>query len=134
MLHTALSQVNTPWYRALLLKMHTWMEYARSVPPDRLLFLIDSRDVLWGGCDTDLVAAFERFNKTIVFGAEYGCYPVRRPCQLPQQHSPMRVTSRMSHALQHATRPFDAPISRASNLLPICGRVACTRLGFCAAG
>ena len=62
-----------PKYRALALKLHTWLHFARGSPPGKVLFFIDARDVLWGGCTTDLLAAFLALNKTIVFAAELGC-------------------------------------------------------------
>ena len=38
-----------PKYRALALKLHTWLHFARGSPPGKVLFFIDARDVLWAG-------------------------------------------------------------------------------------
>mmetsp|Transcript_76807 Transcript_76807/g.140397 ORF Transcript_76807/g.140397 Transcript_76807/m.140397 type:complete len:358 (-) Transcript_76807:98-1171(-) len=47
---------------------------------DKLLFLIDSRDVAWGGCSRDLAEEFDRLNKAIVLGAEVSCWPDPDKC------------------------------------------------------
>eukprot|EP00996_Jenningsia_fusiforme_P007030 NODE_911_length_1831_cov_27.327160_g803_i0.p1 GENE.NODE_911_length_1831_cov_27.327160_g803_i0~~NODE_911_length_1831_cov_27.327160_g803_i0.p1 ORF type:complete len:291 (+),score=46.09 NODE_911_length_1831_cov_27.327160_g803_i0:112-984(+) len=56
---------------------HSWLQ--NQTDPEQLVIFIDGGDVMWGGCDTDFQAEYERFRKErkrdVVFGTELGCWP-----------------------------------------------------------
>ena len=57
-------------------RVEAYRDYAEAAPKDRILFFVDARDVLWGGCPPEsLGERFDSLNRTVVFGAELGCFP-----------------------------------------------------------
>ena len=50
--------------------------YLFALPSARIVFVLDLFDQVWLRCDTDLVSAFKRIGKPIVFGAELFHYPL----------------------------------------------------------
>lgn len=62
-------------------KFTAFQEYAATAPDDHILFFIDARDIVWGGCPPQsLGERFESMNRSVVFGAELGCFPLGPYC------------------------------------------------------
>jgi len=57
-------------------RQNAYLNYAKNTNPDRVIFFIDARDITWGGCERNLIEEFLKMNKSVVFGAEAGCWPV----------------------------------------------------------
>jgi len=63
-----------PWQT--LRKLELLHEYAASISPEKILFVLDFFDVVWLGCDRDLIAEFLKIGAPLVFGAELKPYPL----------------------------------------------------------
>lgn len=50
--------------------------HVASLPPEKVVFVVDLFDVVWLGCWRDLVQAFRSFGRPLVFGAELTPYPL----------------------------------------------------------
>eukprot|EP00993_Chasmostoma_nieuportense_P003002 NODE_3752_length_907_cov_29.374359_g3599_i0.p1 GENE.NODE_3752_length_907_cov_29.374359_g3599_i0~~NODE_3752_length_907_cov_29.374359_g3599_i0.p1 ORF type:complete len:294 (+),score=49.05 NODE_3752_length_907_cov_29.374359_g3599_i0:1-882(+) len=57
--------------------LHEWL--TSQTNPDELIIFVDARDVIWGGCRTNLTQVYYELTRNttfqIIFGAELGCWP-----------------------------------------------------------
>lgn len=63
-------------------KFKAFQAYAAAAPAEHILMFIDSRDVVWGGCQAQTLGErFNSLNRSVVFGAELGCFPAGPYCE-----------------------------------------------------
>lgn len=107
-----LGQTQSTWRN--LNKLTLLAEYISQLPSHKIVMVLDLFDVVWFGCQRDLVEAFKRFGKPLVFSAEFEPYPLsnaslqRLPGGYPilhgQHHSTVPISVRRRHAGRHLLR------------------------------
>jgi len=50
--------------------------HVSQLPPEKVVIVLDLFDVVWLGCRRDLIEAFHRFGRPLVFSAEFVPYPL----------------------------------------------------------
>ena len=61
-------------------KLLACQRFVNHLPPSTFVIMIDAMDVMFGGCQRDIVKTFDSLGHKIVIGAEFGCWPPDGVC------------------------------------------------------